>query len=94
MRVFADPRSVAVVGASADRAKWGYWLARGAIKGAHRREVHLVGRQGAVVEGVRCLSSLHDLPSAPDLSRCACRRGRCPGKLEPDAGLLTGPMGA
>ena len=26
-----DPRSVAIVGASANRQKWGYWLARGAL---------------------------------------------------------------
>ncbi|MBB3725904.1 acyl-CoA synthetase (NDP forming) [Nonomuraea dietziae] len=87
MRVFADPRSVAVVGASADRAKWGYWLARGAIKGAHRREVHLVGRQGAVVEGVRCLSSLHDLPSAPDLVALCVPPGAVPGVVEQALGM-------
>ncbi|WP_067183953.1 acetate--CoA ligase family protein [Microtetraspora niveoalba] len=67
MEVFRDPRSVAVVGASADRAKWGYWLARGALAGAHRRDVHLVGRPGAVVEGVPCLPSLRDLPRPPEL---------------------------
>ncbi|MDT5011092.1 MAG: hypothetical protein QOH57_2709, partial [Mycobacterium sp.] len=32
-----DPRSVAIVGASNDPAKWGNWLARGALRGAHRR---------------------------------------------------------
>ncbi|MEZ0076071.1 acetate--CoA ligase family protein [Planotetraspora sp. GP83] len=66
--VFADPRSVAVIGASADPAKWGHWLARGALRGAHRRTVHLVSRSGAVVEGVASRPSLSDLPETPELA--------------------------
>ncbi|MBC6463656.1 acetate--CoA ligase family protein [Actinomadura sp. HBU206391] len=66
--VFSDPRSVAVVGASADRAKWGYWLARGALRGAHRRKVHLVSRSGAVIEGVTAVPRLSDLPEPPELA--------------------------
>ena len=37
LRPLFEPRSVAVVGASNDPAKWGQWLARGAIQGEHRR---------------------------------------------------------
>ena len=33
LHVFRDPASVAVVGASSDPAKWGYWLAEGALAG-------------------------------------------------------------
>jgi acyl-CoA synthetase (NDP forming) len=64
---FSDPRSVAVVGASADPAKWGYWLARGALRGAHRRAVHLVNAKRTVIEGVASVASLRDLPEAPEL---------------------------
>lgn len=67
LSVFSDPRSVAVVGASADPAKWGYWLARGALRGAERRAVHLVNAGSAVIEGVTSLPSINDLPDAPDL---------------------------
>ncbi|WP_408896053.1 acetate--CoA ligase family protein [Nocardioides sp. R1-1] len=67
LSVFSDPRSVAVVGASADPAKWGYWLARGALRGASRREVHLVNAKGATIEGVASVRSLDDLPEAPEL---------------------------
>lgn len=67
LSVFSDPRSVAVVGASADPTKWGYWLARGALQGAHRRAVHLVNARGAVVEGTRSVASLQNLPAAPEL---------------------------
>ena len=35
LRPLFDPSSVAVVGASDDPVKWGYGLARGALRGAH-----------------------------------------------------------
>ncbi|MGW5462692.1 acetate--CoA ligase family protein [Streptomyces sp. NPDC003996] len=47
-----DPASVAVVGASAQPGKWGYWLAKGALAGRGRREVHLVNRRGGSLDGV------------------------------------------
>jgi len=62
-----DPRSVAIVGASNDPAKWGNWLARGALRGEHRRPVYLVNRNGGEVLGRPAYASLADLPDAPDL---------------------------
>ena len=67
LRVFRDPESVAVVGASADPAKWGYWLARGALAGAHRRAVHLVNRHGAEIDGRPSVASLDLIPGPLDL---------------------------
>jgi acyl-CoA synthetase (NDP forming) len=67
LSVFVDPRSVAVVGASADQTKWGYWLARGALRGAGRRDVHLVNAKGAVIEGQPSVRSLRELNVAPEL---------------------------
>jgi acetate---CoA ligase (ADP-forming) len=61
------PRSVAVLGASNDPAKWGNWLAAGALKGAHRRPVYLVNRNGAEVLGHQTYASVDDLPGAPEL---------------------------
>ncbi|MFF4845470.1 acetate--CoA ligase family protein [Streptomyces collinus] len=65
--VFRDPASVAVVGASADPAKWGYWLARGALRGRSRRSVHLVTRRSPEVQGFPVAVSLRDLPEVPEL---------------------------
>ncbi len=62
-----EPRSVAVVGASNDPAKWGQWLARGALRGEHRRAVYLVNRSGGEVLGRRAYRSLGELPEAPEL---------------------------
>ena len=67
LSVFSDPRSVAVVGASEDPAKWGYWLASGALTGAGRRTVHLVNSRASHVLGQPCAASLLDLPDTPDL---------------------------
>ncbi|GAA2813402.1 acetate--CoA ligase family protein [Crossiella cryophila] len=64
---FTDPASVAVVGASADPAKWGHWLALGALAGAHRRRVHLVNHRGGLVAGRECLTSVRALPEVPEL---------------------------
>ncbi|EGD55471.1 acid--CoA ligase [Gordonia neofelifaecis NRRL B-59395] len=65
--MFSDPRSVAVIGASANRAKWGYWLAAGALAGAHRRDVHLVNARGGDILGHACVTSLTAIDEAPEL---------------------------
>ena len=61
------PRSVAIVGASDDPAKWGNWLGRGALRGEHRRPVYLVNRNGGTILDRPAYASLHDLPDAPEL---------------------------
>ncbi|MEN0139125.1 MAG: acetate--CoA ligase family protein [Rhodococcus sp. (in: high G+C Gram-positive bacteria)] len=67
LSVFSDPAAVAVVGASADPAKWGYWLASGALTGAHRRRVHLVNRRTDTLLDHACHPNLSALPDIPDL---------------------------
>ncbi|MFH8624427.1 acetate--CoA ligase family protein [Streptomyces vietnamensis] len=61
-----DPRSVAVVGASANPAKWGYWLAAGALAGRSRRTVHLVNQRGGHLDGVPFLPDLGSLATVPE----------------------------
>ena len=67
LRPLFEPRSVAIVGASNDPAKWGQWLARGALRGAHRRDVFLVNKRGGEILGQPAYASLADLPSPPEL---------------------------
>ena len=64
LRPLFDPASVAILGASDDPAKWGNWLARGALRGADRRPVYLVNRNGGEVLGTRAYT----------LGRRSCRR--------------------
>ncbi len=67
LRPLFEPRSLAIVGVSADPAKWGYWFARDAVRGSHRRAVHLVGRSGGEVHGLPVHRSMAELPEAPEL---------------------------
>jgi acetate---CoA ligase (ADP-forming) len=62
-----EPETLAIVGVSADPGKWGYWFARDAARGAHRRRVYLVGRNGGEVHGMPVHRSLHELPEPPEL---------------------------
>jgi acyl-CoA synthetase (NDP forming) len=62
-----EPETLAIVGVSADPAKWGYWFARDAASGAHRRRVYLVGRNGGELHGLPVHRSLGELPEAPEL---------------------------
>ena len=68
LRALFEPKSVAVVGASDDPEKWGNWLARGALRGASRRAVHLVNRRGGEVLGRPAHPTLASLPEAPELA--------------------------
>jgi acyl-CoA synthetase (NDP forming) len=68
LSVLFEPASVAVVGASDDPVKWGNWLARGALRGAGRRNVYLVNRRGGEVMGVQAHRALGELPEAPELT--------------------------
>src|SRR4051812_5630813 len=67
LRPLFDPASVAILGASDDPAKWGNWLARGALRGSHRRPVYLVNRNGGEVLGTRAYTSVRELPESPEL---------------------------
>jgi len=67
LRPLFEPSSVAILGASSDPAKWGHWLARGALRGADRREVYLVNRNGGEIWGREAYRSLADLPGPAEL---------------------------
>lgn len=91
LRVFSDPSSVAVVGASEDSTKWGYWLASGALTGAHRRAVHLVNARAATVLGQPCAASISDLPETPELVALCVPAAHLDGVV--DAALARGTRG-
>ena len=76
LNAFHDPASVAVIGASANPAKWGHWLAVGAGIGRDRRRVYLVNTSGAEIAGMPSFASLRSLPEVPELLAIAV-----PGKF-------------
>src|SRR5699024_2592676 len=67
MDAFFDPGSVAVLGASNDPSKWGFWLSAGALTGAHRRRVHLINSRAASIQGQPTFAHLSELPEIPEL---------------------------
>lgn len=67
LRPLFDPRSVAVVGASADASKWGGDLAMRLARSAGDRELYFVNRRGGELYGRPVHPSLGDLPAAPEL---------------------------
>ncbi|MER6448698.1 acetate--CoA ligase family protein [Streptomyces venezuelae] len=62
-----DPRSVAVVGASDDPAKYGHAVASQALRAPGRRPVHLVNRRGGTVLGRTTATSLTAVGEPVDL---------------------------
>jgi acyl-CoA synthetase (NDP forming) len=67
LRPLFEPRSLAVLGASSDPAKWGHWIAAGALRGEKHRDVYLVNHRGGRVSGRATYKSLADLPTRPEL---------------------------
>ncbi len=74
------PRAVAIVGASDDARKWGNWLARGALRGEHRRPVHLVNAVRSSVLGRICRPRVSAIPGGVDLAVLAV-----PARFLPEA---------
>lgn len=68
LRSLFDPASIAVVGASNDEKKWGHWIAKGALRGEHRRSVHLVNRRAVPVLGHDTVRRLADIPGGCELA--------------------------
>ena len=67
LRPLFDPRSVAILGASNDPAKWGNRLALGALRGERKRSVYLVNRNGGEILDRPAYAALCDLPELPEL---------------------------
>ncbi|NUK01255.1 acetate--CoA ligase family protein [Streptomyces lunaelactis] len=62
-----DPKSVAVVGASDDPAKYGHSVATQALRAPDRRPVHLVNRRGGTVLGRTAATRLMEIGEPVDL---------------------------
>ncbi len=67
LRPLFDPRSVAVVGASADTSKWGGDVAARLAGHETVRPVYFVNRRGGTMHGRVAYPSLSDLPETPEL---------------------------
>ncbi len=68
LSVLFDPRSVAVVGATDDEAKYGNWLSVQALRMAGARDVHLVNHRAGRVLGRPAARSIQELAVPVDLA--------------------------
>ena len=67
LRPFFEPRTVAVIGASAQRGSIGGELFRNILTGGFTGAAYPVNRSGAPVAGVRAYTAIEDVPDAIDL---------------------------
>ena len=63
-----NPRSVAIVGASADLAKASGLPLRNIVKSKFTGKIYPVNLRAAEIGGVKCYPSVTDLPEAPDVA--------------------------
>lgn len=82
LRPLFCPRSVAVVGASADASKWGGDLALRLSRSAGSRELFFVNRRGGELYGRPVYTSVGELPEAPELVMVATPAASFDGVLD------------
>lgn len=63
-----QPRSVALIGASSDTKKYGYWTAKSLIENGYNGTVHLISRSGGEILGRPTLPSILDVETEVDLA--------------------------
>jgi acetate---CoA ligase (ADP-forming) len=71
LRALLSPRSIAIIGASDDRTKWGGRTMRYLRKFGYSGEIYPVNPKHANVMGLRCYQNIHDLPVGVDLALVA-----------------------
>ena len=73
------PASVAVVGASREPGSVGRAILRNIVSSGFGGSVHAVNRRAQVVDGIRCVASIGELPEAVDLAVITVPPGDVPG---------------
>lgn len=68
MKLLFEPSSVAVIGASNDRSKWGYRVMSNIIRGGFGGRLYPVNPGSSEVLGVKAYPRVTDLPETPDLA--------------------------
>lgn len=76
------PRSVAILGASADPAKRGYQAVRALIDSGFAGRIHPVNPRGGELHGLPVARSVAEIEEVPDLALICTPAARVPGLLE------------
>ena len=62
------PQSVALIGASSDTKKYGYWTAKSLIDNKFQGEIHLISRSGGEILGQPTYPDILSVPGEVDLA--------------------------
>jgi acetyl coenzyme A synthetase (ADP forming)-like protein len=68
MRRIMNPRSIAVIGASAEEGKIGYSVVRNILDGGYKGEVHPVNPRLSEIQGLKAYPSISDVPGEVDVA--------------------------
>lgn len=79
---FFSPNAVAVVGASRDPHKLGFGVIRNLVKYKYRGDIYPVNRHASEILGLKCYSSIEDLPAGVDLAVIVIPAGMVPEVLK------------
>jgi acetyl coenzyme A synthetase (ADP forming)-like protein len=82
MRRIMNPRSVAVIGASAEEGKIGYSVVRNILDGGYRGKVYPVNPRLPEVQGLKAYPSVLDIPDQVDVAVFAIPAPAVAGALE------------
>ena len=68
LRALLQPRSVALVGASADARSFGGFVLGNLLRFGYGGSLHLVSRSSAEIQGQPCVKTVEELPEGLDLA--------------------------
>ncbi len=81
-RAFFEPRSVAIIGASSDRAKLSYAIVDNMTRSGYRGRIYPINPKGGIILGHQAYSSVLNVPDEIDLAVIVIPAPRVAGALE------------
>ncbi len=82
MRRIMNPRSIAVIGASAEEGKIGYSVVRNILDGGYAGRLHPVNPRAPEIQGLKAYPSITDIPGEVDVAVFAIPAAAVAGALE------------
>ena len=86
------PRSVAVIGASADPKKRGYQVLRALRESGFGGDVYPVNPKGGAIDGTTVFPSVDAIPGVPDLALVCTPASTVPARVRCPVTLMRSPM--
>jgi acetyl coenzyme A synthetase (ADP forming)-like protein len=82
MRRIMNPRSIAVIGASAEEGKIGYSVVRNILDGGYKGELHPINPRLAEIQGLKAYPAITDVPGDVDVAVFAIPAPAVAGALD------------